>query len=277
MNSSTSKRVCFHLVAAGREGGIAEIRGSAQHKVPMLPLPVLVSTRLYTRIFQCSQKFQARPSTALCTLNPQSFHPGRDSGGGGGSKNQLANAGSRVPKHPGTCSPQPARSEPFLQCHTALAQEPYSEPGPTKAAAGRGHPQTGVGARTESLGRGKSCGTGLCRAAPATNQMATDGDGCARRHSPSSCKLIQWPATPLPCFAPGPPSNPTILRAKEVPRTFAKQLDRERKGMGHFRHSMVRYHRVGVARRSRGWSSAGAVTGSVGNARVAGFRKCHSF
>lgn len=84
MNSSTSKRVCFHLVAAGREGGIAEIRGSAQHKVPMLPLPVLVSTRLYTRIFQCSQKFQARPSTALCTLNPQSFHPGRDSGGGGG-------------------------------------------------------------------------------------------------------------------------------------------------------------------------------------------------
>ncbi|EPY87362.1 hypothetical protein CB1_000252019 [Camelus ferus] len=73
--------------------------------------------------------------------------------------------------------------------------------------------------------------------------METDTRNATHHH------FVSLFSGPLLLFsAPGPPSNPTMLRAREVPRSFVKPLDRERKGTGHFRHSMVCYHRVGHTR-----------------------------
>ena len=104
--------------------------------------------------------------------------------------------------------------------------------------------------------------------------MAADGAGWPRCDSPSSCKLIQWPVTPL-------------LRARDAqqshnaprqrnPQKLHRAVGPGEEGVGHFRHSMVRYHRVGVARRVRGWASARAKR-IVGKGWFAGFPWCHYF
>lgn len=58
---------------------------------------------------------------------------------------------------------------------------------------------------------------------------------------------------------------------REVPRRHAEPLDRERKRTGHFRHSMVCYHRLGAARRARGRASEGALARIISYRRFARF------
>lgn len=109
--------------------------------------------------------------------------------------------GSAALKHPGTCSPHPARPQPPLKPHIILAKGPCSVCGPGQATAGRGRPWTGGRGRTGSVGRGEPYGSGASQAAPAPGQMAA-GDGGWRRMRAILLTIILEAASVARCSSP---------------------------------------------------------------------------
>lgn len=158
----------------------------------------------------------------VCTLNPQSFNPGHDYGG---SENWVADAGSRPRSTLGFAVPSRPDQSLLLSPTPPSSRAPAPCPGPPDGG-GPGSPTDRArgkdrGSRLAGAG-GRSYWTGPGQAAPATDQMAADGARCARHHSPSSWKPIQWPAVPLLCarVAQQPHNSPRQRNPQKLRQAF---------------------------------------------------------